>query len=176
MIRRLWVSVLAVAVVVLGTAALAGAQEKTDKATGEMMNGCGEHHSAAMKASDEVSMHLAEAKRAGTLPEMRKHVEMADKAMASMKEHMTMCMEMMEKKSHGGMMENQKGMMGGGMMSGKAATPTTAAKVVDPVCGMEVEAANAPKTTYAGKTYYFCSEEDKAKFLKNPEQYLPKKS
>jgi YHS domain-containing protein len=29
---------------------------------------------------------------------------------------------------------------------------------------------------YKGKTYYFCSEEDKQKFEKNPEQYAGKKS
>jgi YHS domain-containing protein len=49
------------------------------------------------------------------------------------------------------------------------------AKVVDPVCGMEVNTANAPTATYNGQTYYFCSEEDKAKFQKSPEQYAGKK-
>ena len=94
----------------------------------------------------------------------------ADKAMTEMKNHMSMCMEMMETK-HGGKMG--AGMMGSGTTSGEK---KSSAKVVDPVCGMEVEMANAPTTTYKGKTYYFCSEDDKAKFLKNPEQYANKKS
>jgi YHS domain-containing protein len=50
---------------------------------------------------------------------------------------------------------------------------TAATKVVDPVCSMEVtDTKTAPTAVYKGKTYYFCSEEDKAKFEKNPEQYL----
>lgn len=161
MIRKTWLSVLTSVVFVLATAALAGAHEKkTGKATGDMMNGCGEHHSAAMKASDEVSMHLAEAKRSTTLAEMRTHVEMADKAMAAMKNHMSMCMETMDK-MHGDMMSGEK---------------KTAAKMTDPVCNMAVDTASAFSAMYKGKTYYFCSEEDKQKFEKNPEQYAGKKS
>ena len=172
MIRKTWLSVLTGAVFVLATAALAGAHEKkTGKATADMM-GCGEHHSAAMKASDQVNMHLAEAKRAGSLTEMRRHVELAQTSMADMEKHMSTCMEMMSK--HGGMMGEGKGMMGG-TASGKSSSATTATKVIDPVCGMEVDPATAPKATYAGKTYYFCSEDEKAKFEKNPEQYVEKK-
>jgi YHS domain-containing protein len=149
-------------------ASLAFAHDPAKKAgMGGMMKECGEHHAAAMKASDDVSMHLAEAKRSSTLAEMRTHVEAADKAMTEMKNQMSMCMEMMETKQG----KASAGMMGSGTTS---AEKKSAAKVVDPVCGMEVEMANAPTTTYKGKTYYFCSEDDKAKFLKNPEQYANK--
>jgi YHS domain-containing protein len=164
-----------VAVSVIAAASFALAHDPATKATGMREMECGKHHSAAMKASDEVSIHLADAKRSTTLAAMRSHVEAADRAMTEMKNQMSACMEMMEK-SHGGMMGEGKEMMGSGMMSGKTSTPTAAAKAVDPVCGMEVETANAPKTTYAGKTYYFCSEEDKAKFLKDPARYAGKKS
>jgi YHS domain-containing protein len=169
MIRRTWLSVLTGVAVVLATAALAGAHEKkTGKATGDMM-ACGEHHSAAMKASDQVNLHLAEAKRAATLEEMRRHVELAQTSMGEMEKHMSTCMQMMSK--HGDMMGEGKG-----MMSGKSASPATAAKVIDPVCGMEVDPATALKATYAGKTYYFCSEDEKVKFEKDPERYVQKKS
>lgn len=172
MIRKSWLSVLTGIAFVLGTAVFAGAHEKkAGKGTGDMM-ACGDHHSAAMKASDDVNTHLAEAKRAGTLVEMRRHVEMAQASMAEMEKHMSTCMQMMSK--HGGMMGEGKGM--GGMMSGKSSSPATATKVIDPVCGMEVDPATAVKTTYAGKTYYFCSEDEKAKFQKNPEQYTRKSS
>lgn len=135
---------------------------KKKSSTMGIMDGCGEHHAAAMKASDDVSMHLAEAKRSSTLSEMRTHVEAADKAMTDMKNHMSMCMEMMNKTQGG--------------MASPTTTGATAAEVVDPVCGMEVaDAKTAPSATYKGKTYYFCSEEDKAKFQKNPEQYASKK-
>lgn len=171
MIRKTWLSVLSALAFVLATAALAGAHEKTGKATGDM-TACGEHHSAAMKASDQVNLHLAEAKRAATLAEMRRHVEMAQTSMAEMEKHMSTCMQMMSK--HGGMMGEGKEM--GGLMSDKTSNPTTAAKVIDPVCGMEVDPATAVKSTHVGKTYYFCSEEEKAKFQKNPEQYTRKSS
>ena len=143
------------------------AKKPADKAS--MMNGCSEHHSEALKARDQVKVHLAEAKRAGTLAEMRRHVEMAESSMAEMDKQMSMCMEMM----HGDK-------MGAGKASSTAAattaaSATTAAKVLDPVCGMEVETADAPTTTYKGQTYYFCSDDDKEEFLKNPEQYAGKK-
>jgi len=42
----------------------------------------------------------------------------------------------------------------------------------DPVCGMKVDEKNPPaKATYAGTTYYFCSDECKNEFNANPEKY-----
>jgi YHS domain-containing protein len=49
------------------------------------------------------------------------------------------------------------------------------AQVVDPVCGMKIDPKTAAgSSTHAGKTYYFCSKEEKAKFDKNPAAYLKK--
>jgi P-type Cu+ transporter len=46
-------------------------------------------------------------------------------------------------------------------------------KMVDPVCGMDIDPANAAATSvYAGKTYYFCSKDEKDRFDKDPEKYL----
>jgi P-type Cu+ transporter len=46
-------------------------------------------------------------------------------------------------------------------------------KMVDPVCGMDVDPATAAATSvYAGKTYYFCSKDEKERFDKDPEKYL----
>ena len=43
---------------------------------------------------------------------------------------------------------------------------------VDPVCGMEVNPENAAgKSEYAGRTYYFCSEQCRNRFDENPAQY-----
>ena len=42
----------------------------------------------------------------------------------------------------------------------------------DPVCGMFVDPKTAHKSDFEGKTYYFCSAEDKAKFDKEPDRYL----
>ena len=42
----------------------------------------------------------------------------------------------------------------------------------DPVCGMMVETATAPKSEYKGKTYYFCSLDEKKEFDKAPATYI----
>ena len=41
-----------------------------------------------------------------------------------------------------------------------------------PVCEMEVDKASAPKSVYAGKTYYFCSDSHKATFDAAPAKWL----
>jgi YHS domain-containing protein len=56
-----------------------------------------------------------------------------------------------------------------------AAPAANTAQVVDPVCDMKVDPRTAAgSSTLAGKTYYFCSKEEKAKFDKNPAAYLKK--
>ncbi len=45
----------------------------------------------------------------------------------------------------------------------------------DPVCGMEVEPAQAAATfEYKGETYYFCAPGCKIAFEKEPKKYLNK--
>lgn len=45
----------------------------------------------------------------------------------------------------------------------------------DPICGMTVDEKTAKfKSTYEGKTYYFCSNACKAEFDKNPKRYAKK--
>jgi len=47
--------------------------------------------------------------------------------------------------------------------------------VTDPVCGMVIEPTNAAaETTYRGQTYYFCSQECKTAFDKDPQKYANK--
>jgi YHS domain-containing protein len=44
---------------------------------------------------------------------------------------------------------------------------------IDPVCGMEVDEKTAPaKSTYQGKTYYFCAPGCKEEFDENPEGFI----
>ncbi|WP_072151629.1 YHS domain-containing protein [Candidatus Kryptobacter tengchongensis] len=45
-------------------------------------------------------------------------------------------------------------------------------KVIDPVCGMEIEPKEELSYVYNGKRYYFCMRSDMEKFKKNPERYL----
>lgn len=45
--------------------------------------------------------------------------------------------------------------------------------IEDPVCGMEINMETAPaKIEYEGQIYYFCSQECKETFVKNPEEYI----
>jgi uncharacterized membrane protein YraQ (UPF0718 family)/YHS domain-containing protein len=45
---------------------------------------------------------------------------------------------------------------------------------LDPVCGMQVESANAPASTnYQGDTVYFCTDRCRGKFEANPERFAP---
>ena len=54
-----------------------------------------------------------------------------------------------------------------------ADAPKKSAEVKDPVCLMTVDPKTASeKADYKGKTYYFCSRDDKETFLKNPEKYV----
>ena len=43
------------------------------------------------------------------------------------------------------------------------------------VCGMAVDPASAPSESIAGKTYYFCSQDDKAAFDDNPAEFTSKR-
>jgi YHS domain-containing protein len=60
------------------------------------------------------------------------------------------------------------------LAQGQGKPPTTTVK--DPVCGMTIDPASAKgKIEHKGKTYYFCSDDCKAKFAKDPAQYAEKK-
>jgi YHS domain-containing protein/putative intracellular protease/amidase len=53
-----------------------------------------------------------------------------------------------------------------------AASPvSTAEHPLCPVCGMDVDVATAPKSVYKGKTYYFCSDDDKKTFDAAPDKF-----
>ena len=45
---------------------------------------------------------------------------------------------------------------------------------IDPVCGMKVDPGSSPTADHEGRTYYFCSESDRQRFLKNPSTYIKK--
>lgn len=48
-----------------------------------------------------------------------------------------------------------------------------AAYAIDPVCGMQVETANAPAhTSYEDTSYYFCSDRCKDRFARAPQRFL----
>jgi YHS domain-containing protein len=47
-------------------------------------------------------------------------------------------------------------------------------KQMDPVNGLMVDPATAPKTTYQGQTYYFSSEQSRKEFFENPAKFATK--
>ncbi len=48
-----------------------------------------------------------------------------------------------------------------------------AGKIIDPVCGMQVDPATSPHhADHAGREYHFCSAKCRAKFFADPEHYL----
>jgi len=49
------------------------------------------------------------------------------------------------------------------------------AKVVDPVCGMSIDAEAAVVAEHHGETYHFCSADCQEKFLRDPAKYMAKK-
>jgi YHS domain-containing protein len=47
----------------------------------------------------------------------------------------------------------------------------------DPVCGMQVEEKEAAgKSDYNGEQFYFCCDDCKSEFERNPDQYAKRKS
>lgn len=66
---------------------------------------------------------------------------------------------------------------GAASASCSATCPAMKAKanlVSDPVCGMQFSAEDDMKVKHEGTEYYFCSEQCKVKFEKNPEKYSKK--
>jgi len=53
-----------------------------------------------------------------------------------------------------------------------AAPVSTAEHPVCPVCGMDVDPKVAPKSTYKGASYFFCSENDKKTFDTAPDKFV----
>jgi YHS domain-containing protein len=60
--------------------------------------------------------------------------------------------------------------------AGDPKLPVIAAeRVVDPACAARLNLADAPRATYQGRVYYFCSVADRDEFVKEPGAYLKKR-
>jgi transcriptional regulator GlxA family with amidase domain len=53
-----------------------------------------------------------------------------------------------------------------------SAPVSTADHPLCPVCGMDVDPKSSPKSVFNGKTYYFCSDEDKKTFDAAPDKFV----
>lgn len=148
---------------VSGLAVVVADQAKDKKGHMPDMKACHEHCAATSKLIRDASAAVSAAKDSGDQERMRTALVQADKALTEMNSHVGMCMRMM------GHMGTGMGSMHG-MDHGKAPQ----GQAVDPVCGMAVDPKTAASATHEGMTYYFCSEEDKARFLKDPAGYAKK--
>ena len=73
----------------------------------KMMKECGEHHRSMTKSIDQMSKMMQDAKQSDDPVKMKSAIDQAQKQLADMKEHMTMCGNMMNmmQKMQGGMMK-----------------------------------------------------------------------
>ena len=109
-------------------------------------------------------------------------VEQARQQLVEAQKHMAACEEMCAAQGsheghggHAGHGQAQGGHDHAGHGTAAAADQAKKELVADPVCGMKIDPKTAAaKSVYAGKTYYFCSQDEKAKFDGNPEKYLKK--
>jgi YHS domain-containing protein len=134
------------------------------------------HHQATETAVSQALALLGQAK-AQNGDQAKATVEKARLQLTEAQKHMDACEKMCEVKmgeghgDHGGHAGHA-----GHAGHGAAAATAGAAKaelVTDPVCGMKIDPKTAAgKSVYAGKTYYFCSKNEKVAFDKDPETYL----
>lgn len=70
---------------------------------GDMMKGCREHCQATTKSLDQLAKTIADAKASKDVNQMRSALEQTEKPLGSMREHMKMCLSMMDmmEKMHG---------------------------------------------------------------------------
>lgn len=78
----------------------------------QMMKDCNEHHQSVMESIDQMTKMMDSAKQSNDPGKMRAAMDQSQKQLAELKEHMTMCGNMMS------MMEKMQGM--GGMMKGRS--------------------------------------------------------
>ena len=72
-----------------------------------MMKECSEHHGAMMKSIDQMNKIMEDGKQSNDPAKMRTSIDQTQKLLAEMKDHMTMCGNMMNmmQKMQGGMMQ-----------------------------------------------------------------------
>jgi hypothetical protein len=93
------------AALLLGVSAIAQQQSPTAKpqqptnkmmSMDDMMKGCREHCEKTMSSIDQTNSTMEQAKQSNDPAQMRAAIEQGQKSLAEMKEHMSMCMSMMD--------------------------------------------------------------------------------
>lgn len=161
--------VAAAAAFILSTPAFAQGHDH-GKSQGQEQAMCPHHQGTEMAVNQAIA--LLDQAKTQTGDEAKATLEQARQQLKEAQVHMAACGEMCKT-----MMGGDHAKHGGhAMHQGPAADGQAQAEMVtDPVCGMKIDAKTAAdKSVYAGKTYYFCSKEEKAKFDSDPEKYLKK--
>ncbi|MBY0497420.1 MAG: hypothetical protein K2Y23_24725 [Cyanobacteria bacterium] len=98
----------ALVTLLLGVAAVAQqtakpSQKMDQMSMGDMMKGCREHCQATTKSLDQLATTVADAKASNDVNKMRAALDRTEKSLTDMREHMKMCMNMMNmmEKMHG---------------------------------------------------------------------------
>ncbi|MGH9367130.1 MAG: YHS domain-containing protein, partial [Thermoanaerobaculia bacterium] len=158
---------------------------------------CAEHARQSLQIIDRINRRLEEARQSNNPARMRAAMDDLQAALGELKTHQSLSIGATASKeappewttpgSGQGAPAMDHSKMGhemGAPAKGAAPPPKTATphdstkapapqgKLVDPVCGMSVEPKPELQVSYGGKTYYFCSTEDKEKFLREPGKYV----
>lgn len=134
-------------------------------------------HHQAIETSVAKALTLVDQAASQNGAQAKTTLQQARQQLTDAQKQMVACEQMCQTKMGEGGHEGHAGMQHGGN-AGHAAAATAQAKpeqVTDPVCGMKIDPKTAAgKSVYAGKTYYFCSADEKAKFDKDPAKYVKK--
>lgn len=163
---------------VIALAAPAAAQHQghtmpgTQPQAPEQAAACAQNQQQISALIDQVSERIEDARQTNHPSEMRAAIADLQGALATTKRLLQPCAALAAAPA---------GQPGGHSMEGGTSGPPTmnpgsrpASAETDPVCRMKVDPAQAPKATYKGRDYYFCSHQDREKFLKDPDAYLQK--
>lgn len=148
----------------------------------QLVAACVQSQQQVMAAADAASRRLEVARQTNQPAALRAAMDDLQTALSSMRTQLAPCATLQAVAAPAAHdMANMPGMANtpasAAPAAAKPAAPTMVMVMtaVDPVklkCSTKVEPTAAPKTTYKGKTYFFCSEKERAEFLTNPDMSL----
>lgn len=185
----------AAAALLMGGPAMASAQHAGHSAAQpEAGETCAEHARQSVQIIDQINSRLEQARQSNNPLRMRAAMDDLQAALGELKTRQSLCIDAPASREIPAgaatppapydMQTMDRSMMGHEMSAAPEKPPKTPtppaskeasapqAKVVDPVCGMSIEPKAERQASYGGKTYYFCSAEDKEKFLREPGKYV----
>jgi len=172
--QKFLVSFAAIALLSLRAAAAqhTGHQMPAGSPAGEAADACVEHSRQGLQIIESANRLLEESRQSNNPTRMRTAMDELQGALGQLRTHLSLCVSAMPAaQKEGEQTDHSK--MGHDKPSTQSTAP--AKDAVDPVCGMKVNPKTDLRAEYAGKTYYFCSESDREKFLKDPKSFVGKR-